>query len=187
VQLRAFLSPLSGAASVKQEMAKFYEGTLVPPLSLVEWESSLPIEIELLAMVPAGQGRVNERDAVAYVTPPGMSASPVFSRVARVRGDRTVYISGLYAHDVRDAEVQVRDVFDQLGHVLNDTGSDFRHLVKATYYVSDADASAKLNAVRPDFYDPARPPAASKAMVRGVGRAGRTMTLDMIAVTPRSE
>jgi hypothetical protein len=32
------------------------------------------------------------------------------------------------------------------------------------------------------FYDPQRPPAASKAMVRGTGREKRTITWDMIAV-----
>ena len=51
-----------------------------------------------------------------------------------------------------------------------------RHLVKATYYVSDDDAARWIDRTRPRFYDPARPPAASKVMVHGVGQAERTMT-----------
>jgi hypothetical protein len=54
--------------------------------------------------------------------------------------------------------------------------------VKATYYISTDEASAKLNQLRPRFYDPQRPPGASKAPVAGTGRAGKTITLDMIAV-----
>jgi type I restriction-modification system DNA methylase subunit len=48
--------------------------------------------------------------------------------------------------------------------------------------IIDNDASAKLNELRPKFYDPQRPPAASKAQVFGVGVANRSLTLDMIAV-----
>jgi len=56
------------------------------------------------------------------------------------------------------------------------------NLAKATYYVSTDATSKALNVLRPNYYDPKRPPAASKALVPGVGREGRTLTLDMIAV-----
>ena len=46
----------------------------------------------------------------------------------------------------------------------------------------DEDASQQLNEVRPRYYDPKRPPAASKATVHGVGLKQRSITLDMIAV-----
>ncbi|MCA9099021.1 MAG: hypothetical protein KDA36_11565, partial [Planctomycetaceae bacterium] len=72
----------------------------------------------------------------------------------------------------------------QLQEILahTDCGSDLKHLVKATYYCSHDSTSGALNAVRPDYYDPARPPAASKAIVPGVGHPERRITLDMIAV-----
>ena len=89
---------------------------------------------------------------------------------------------GLYPPQPGTGGEQVAGVFDRLKAVLARTGSDFRHLAKATYYVSADDASRKLNELRPRYYDPKRPPAASKAVVPGVGMAGRTVTLDMIAV-----
>ncbi len=66
--------------------------------------------------------------------------------------------------------------------ILAETGSDLRHMTKATYYVSDDETSGVLNTLRPELFDPERPPAASKATVHGVGRVDRTLTLDMIAV-----
>ena len=42
--------------------------------------------------------------------------------------------------------------------------------------------ASKLNELRPKFYDPKRPPAASKAFVPGVGLAGPSLMIDMIAV-----
>ena len=80
---------------------------------------------------------------------------------------------------------QIHAIFASLKHVLGETGSDLKHLVKATYYPAADDPSAKLNEIRPEYYDPKRPPAASKAFVAGTGFAGRTITLDMIAVPAR--
>ena len=114
--------------------------------------------------------------------PPGMTASPVFCRVVRVNDPRTIFVSGLYSREAGDGAAQVNDVIAQLQDILKASGSDLRHLAKATYYVSDNDASAKLNELRPKFYDPQRPPAASKAQVFGVGMSNRSLTLDMIAV-----
>jgi hypothetical protein len=48
--------------------------------------------------------------------------------------------------------------------------------------VCDPDASRGFDIARPKFYDPEHPPAASLIMVHGVGQAGRTLTMDMIAV-----
>ena len=102
--------------------------------------------------------------------------------MALVQSERQIYISGLYASVPSRGEPQAVDVFDQLQEILTKTGSDMRHLVKATYYVSDDDAARWVDRTRPRVYDPARPPAASKVMVHGVGQAQRTMTVDMIAV-----
>jgi enamine deaminase RidA (YjgF/YER057c/UK114 family) len=111
-----------------------------------------------------------------------MTSSPVFSRVAKINSDQMIYTSGMYSRMQSDAAGEVTDIFEQLGQVLKETGSDWKHLAKATYYCSNNDTSGKLNELRPKYYDPARPPAASKALVNGVGRAARGLTIDMIAV-----
>jgi enamine deaminase RidA (YjgF/YER057c/UK114 family) len=107
----------------------------------------------------------------------------VFSRVAKVNRGKLIFISGLYGLNAHDGEGEVREIFQSLGKILQRTGSDFEHLVKATYYVSDDVAGNKLNDIRPEFFNPLRPPAASKAKVRGVGIPGKTVAVDMIAVT----
>jgi enamine deaminase RidA (YjgF/YER057c/UK114 family) len=66
--------------------------------------------------------------------------------------------------------------------VLASFGSDFQHLAKATYYVTNDEIAKAHNAIRPKFYDPARPPAASKALVEGTGHNGSRYVMDMIAV-----
>src|SRR6185437_11466816 len=134
-----------------------------PPVVLVEWTMASPIEIELIASLP--ESEQGDHESVSFVTPPGMKASPVFSRVAVTDAPATIYVSGLYGQPKQDGAAQVRTIFENLDRLLKKSGSDMRHLVKATYYVSDEDASTALNKLRPEFYDPQRPPAASKAPV----------------------
>ncbi|MCA9050892.1 MAG: RidA family protein [Planctomycetaceae bacterium] len=178
VGLKCFLQPMAEADVVNRQIAEFFGSDIVPPVSHVEWISSgSPIEIELVAAAP----RTSSSDSVTYSAPPWMKTSPVYSRVARIHGDRRIYVAGLYAAENGDGAAQVRSVFDSLEQILKSAGSDFRHLAKATYYVSDDDSSSQLNALRPSLYDPQRPPAASKAMVSGVADDRRTITLDMIA------
>jgi enamine deaminase RidA (YjgF/YER057c/UK114 family) len=179
VQIKAFMTPMSRVAAVKNEIARHLGS--VTPIVFVEWKSSLPIEIELIVVAP--RPKEKSAEAIDFLTPPGMTASPIYSRVARINHGKTIYVSGLYGMKAKDATGEIEEIFATLDGVLKKAGSDFHHLAKATYYVSTDEASRKLNELRPKFYDPKRPPAASKAMVPGVGVEGRTITLDMIAVT----
>lgn len=180
VQLKAFVQPMTSLAEVKREIATFFGEGAVPPLVFVEWSSgkTVPIEIELIV---AG-GTKGTGTTLEFLTPPELKPSPVFSRVARVNSGPLIYVSGLTGPAGLDGKAQTEAIFGQLRRILSQAGSDFRHMAKATYYVSDDPASRALNDLRPKFYDPARPPAASKAVVVGVGLPGRTITLDMIAV-----
>lgn len=190
VQLKAFVQPMSAesAAIVRSVAAEFY-GESVPPLVLVEWRSSatVPIEIELVAWggpAPAGA------QVAEYLTPPFMKSSPVYARVVRTASRSLVFTSGMGADPPADggvgeseaASAEVTGAFSQLEDLMRVSGSDLRHLVKATYYVSGEAASLGLNQQRPRYYDPARPPAASKALVIGVSAGKRTLSMDMIAV-----
>lgn len=180
VQVKCFLEPMSQVDIVDREIEAFFDGQTVPAVSHVEWirgGGSRPIEIELVVAAPL----TKTTETISYYTPPGMKASPVFSRVARIHGNRRVYAAGLIADDSGDGEAQVHSVFQQLIRQLKPTRSNLRHLAKATYYVADGDVSSQLNNIRPHYYDPKRPPAASKAMVRGTGFEDRMIAVDMIA------
>ena len=183
VQLKAFLQPMKDIELVKKEVVRFFNGA-APPVVFIEWISPAPnppIEIEAIA---AARGDFSkETDSVTFLTPPGTTGTKVFSRVARVNHGKTIYLSDLRGVSGKNGEAQVKEIYQTLKQLTDKTGSDFEHLVKATYYVSDEDASNKLNELRPQYYNPQRPPAASKAKIRSIGLPGRTVSLDMIAVT----
>ncbi len=179
VQLRIFLRPVTSAEEVLRDVKTFFPDQSMPPVVFVEWLASVPVEIEMIAQLPlSGKATGN----VEYFTPPEVRPSPTFSKVALVRTDRQIYISGQYAKEPSRGEPQGTFVFDQLKEILEKTGSDMRHMAKGMYYVADDDAARWVDRTRPKVFDPDRPPAASKVMVHRVGMEGRTMTVDMIAV-----
>lgn len=177
VQLKAFLSPMTDVQLVEQELLAVFGPGKLPPVVYVEWTMPL-IEIEMIAW----GGDHNSGPVVEYLTPPDMSASPIYSRIARINSTPSIYISNLLASRPKDAASEAKDVFTQLDHLLKNTGSDFGHLAKATYYCTNEAVSRALNEIRPSFYNPQRPPSASKAMVAGVCSESCGLALDMIAV-----
>jgi enamine deaminase RidA (YjgF/YER057c/UK114 family) len=184
VQLKAFVGSMDEAQTIRKEMAKTFSGRVAPPAVLVEWTTTGSVEIEMIVAAGPRKSDASPSETVSYFTPPGVKPSPVYSKVACVHGGKRIYISGMHSAQPGDGTAQVTDVFAAIESIVKESGTDMRHLVKATYYVSDKDPSAMLNKLRPNYYDPQRPPAASKAMVLGVGMADRTLSIDMIAVTP---
>lgn len=177
VSVKVFLKPVTSAEDVLAEVKKYFPGQLAPPVVFVEWIAVIPVEIELVAQLPLS-GKAPQ--TVDYYNPPDVVPSAAFSRVALVRTPRQVFISGLSARN--DEVDQGQDVFDQLKAILDQTGGDMQHLAKATYFVCDERVNRSLDKARSKFLDPQRPPAASKVTVHGVGRPGRMLTVDMIAV-----
>jgi len=179
VHLKTFMKPASETETTERVMAAYYSDGPAPPMSFVEWRNGLPIEIELIAHLP-GEG--DSADPVQLLWPEGETRSPVYCRFAVVNSAARIYTKGYLAEEALDADGQIRDIFRQMEATLTPLGSDFRHLVKATYLHSADDTGNALNTIRPEFYDPERPPAASKATIAGTGDEKRTMVVDMIAV-----
>ena len=84
---------------------------------------------------------------VTYVNPP--SAPPVqgmYSHVARMAPGELAFIAGQVAIDAKgnpvgvgDLAAQVKQVFENLGKILKDLGTDFESVVQFTTFMTSAD------------------------------------------------
>ena len=183
VQLKVFLRPAAAAEEVRRELKKHFPDQMLPPVVFVEWLADPPVEIELVAQLPS-TGESTPK--VEHYDPSEVRPTQLFSRVALVRADRQIYISSLFVKEPTGRRLEeALAVFDQLEAILAQAGSDLRHMAKGTYYVTDAGSASGMDRVRLWRYELGTAPAASKCMVHGVGKADRTMTLDMIAVEAR--
>jgi enamine deaminase RidA (YjgF/YER057c/UK114 family) len=182
IQVKCFLNPMAQSGDSLAALNDFFGPESLPPCCLVEWKSALPIEIELIATATEQTGQAHRR-MLEVLTPPGMTTPTIYSRLMIVRHPTTIYTDGLYPSDpTASGEAQLRSLFGNLKRLLDLSGSDWTHLVKATYYVSSSELSEWHNKVRPDYFNPRLPPAASKAVVSGVGRADHGITMDFILV-----
>lgn len=185
VQLKLFVGEIADAGRLEEKMAEYYRNKPAPPIVTVEWtHPGVDIEVELIAA--RGMPPYDSEEAVTYPLPAGLETFPQYSRVAEIHRGKIVYLSGLYGDVEQDGEGQIRTIFDQMGRILEEAGSDFDHLAKATYYVSGWDAGVRspLGSVRAEVYDPNRPPTSSLIPVRSVGKEGALISVDMIGVLP---
>ncbi|QDV48929.1 RidA family protein [Gimesia fumaroli] len=182
IQIKAFLTPMSEATAASQVIDGFFPYDSKHPISLVEWYSSLPIEIEMIVALPGEAPASRPTETVTYKTPTGMKASPVYSRVAIAEVSDRIYVSGITSKEPGNNSTRIHSVFNQLKEIVGEAHSDMQHLVKATYYVSENEISGDFGKIRKEYYNPNRPPAASKATVKSVGIPNRILLLDMIVV-----
>ena len=180
VQIKAFITPFSDHAAAVREVASSFGGAPVPPLVLVEWVSTLPAEIELIAsarVLPAPAG-----DRVAWLPLPWLTVSPRYCRVSHVgAGVPLIFLGGIDGDGGGDARGQMKLIFERAGSALYEAGASYRNLIKATYYLGDARARAELGDIRGVYFDPTRAPAASALETRSLGVPGRTALIDLIA------
>jgi enamine deaminase RidA (YjgF/YER057c/UK114 family) len=73
---------------------------------------------------------------IEYSNPPS-SGTPLglYSQIARVQPGELVFIAGQLA--TGDFEAQFRAVFEQIGAILGDLGTDFQSIAKFTTYLTD--------------------------------------------------
>ncbi len=181
VQVKAFLTLFSDHGAAQREIAASFAPGAVPPAVLMAWESTLFTEIEMV--VAAGARPAPTGDRVAYLPLPWLTPSPRYSKVCHVAaGTPLIFVAGVDAGETGSAREQMKTIFERIGSVLYETGSSYRNLVKATYYLAAPEARTVLGDIRGVYFDPTRAPAASALQVPGLGRPGRTAMIDLIAI-----
>jgi len=81
------------------------------------------------------------------------------SYVHGMRAGNTIYVAGQVARDENgdlvspgDAEGQARQVFANLGRVLEEAGADWKNVVKITTFLVDRSDGAAVAAVRKEMF-----------------------------------
>lgn len=87
------------------------------------------------------------KSGVTYVNPPSAPpAQGLYSHVARMQPGEIAFIAGQVAIDAKgnpvgvgDLSAQVPVVFDNMGRILKDLGTDFESVVQFTTYLTKAE------------------------------------------------
>jgi enamine deaminase RidA (YjgF/YER057c/UK114 family) len=132
------------------------------------------------------------KDALIRFLNPSTLAPPAgYSHVAEVSGGRVIFISGQVAVDrsgklvgANDLTAQARQVFANLKAALEAAGTDFAHVAKLNFYLTDASQIAAVRTVRDGFVNAAHPPASTAVEIRRLVREEFLLEVDAVAVVP---
>jgi enamine deaminase RidA (YjgF/YER057c/UK114 family) len=129
---------------------------------------------------------------IRYQNPPTLATPSGFSHVTDAPAGRIVFVSGQVAYDSQghivgagDIAAQTRQVLRNVGSALEAAGSDFRHVLKFTFFVRDMrpDSIAKIREVRKEFLDESRLPASTMVGVTALAREELLLEVEAYAVT----
>jgi enamine deaminase RidA (YjgF/YER057c/UK114 family) len=105
-----------------------------------------------------------------------------------MRAGNTLYVAGQVARDVNgvlvspnDAAGQARQVYHNLGRVLEAAGAKPEHVVKVTTYLVDPADSKAVTEARLQFFGDHRPPHTG-LIVAGLGSPEVRVEVEVIAV-----
>jgi len=126
-----------------------------------------------------------------FLNPPTLAPPAGYSHVAEITGGRVVFISGQVSVDLagelvglNDLTAQARQVFTNLKAALAAAGTDFAHVAKLTFYLTDASKIAAVRAVRDEFVDAKHPPASTAVEIRRLVREEFLLEVDAVAAVP---
>jgi reactive intermediate/imine deaminase len=84
-----------------------------------------------------------------------------------------------------DVTAQARQVFANVGRVLEAAGAGFDDVVKVTVYLTDINDRPLINPVRQEVFGPARP-ASTLVEVAGLAVPGARLEVDAVAAAPEA-
>ena len=126
-----------------------------------------------------------------YLNPEGVLASPAYTHVVEVSGERTIFVSGQVALDEKgdlvgrgDIAAQTRQVFENLKRALGAAGVGFADVVKLTYYIVGyrPEMLGPIREVRSQYLPKDKPPASTLVGVEALFMEGVMIEVDAIVV-----
>ena len=114
---------------------------------------------------------------------------PISHYTDGVRAGDLLFVSGCVPVDADgrlvggDVVAQARQVFANVGAVLEAGGASFADVVKVTVYLIDIDDRARINPVRVEFFGTTRP-ASTLVEVSALAIPGAKLEVDAVALVP---
>lgn len=117
---------------------------------------------------------------VQFIQPPGLTASKNFTHVVLVNAPKLILTTTQLCFRAQDADVRL--AFQRLQGMLEAAGSSTKHVLFSSVYPLTEAMTAKVRAIRFEFYDPSRPPASTLLLFEGLPSLDASFGVDVVAV-----
>lgn len=123
-----------------------------------------------------------------FRAPDGLAPGPGYSHAVTGRG-RWVATAGQVSLDAAgqlvgpgDIEAQTRQVFANLSRALAAAGASLTDVIKLNFYLTDITLLPAVRAIRDEYLDTARPPAATAIQVQALAMPGLMIEIEAWAI-----
>ncbi len=129
------------------------------------------------------------KPTTTFRNPASMPAAAGYSHVVTTSGGEFVFLSGQVPLDTsgkligpNDLAAQTRQVFANLKAGLKASGTDFAHVVKLSFFLTDISRIAVVRGIRDEFVNTEHPPASTAVEVKRLVRDEFLIEVDAVAV-----
>jgi len=175
LRVTCFCSSLEDHAAVRGVVDRDYHHVALDLVQLQRSPIRCVVECEAVA-------RLTHKIAapVQFENPPGLTASPNFSQLALVAAPRLVLTGTQVAYGYQDSDARL--AFQRLAKALDQGGSSAKAVVMAHLYPLSTSIAEQIRRIRFEFFDKARPPAATMQPFEGLPAMDAGFAIDVVAI-----
>ena len=177
-RVTCFLSSLDQSQQVRQMFAGEYPQAAFDYVQIQRAPARAVAECEAVARLRWQTGA-----ALHLLNPDGLAKSPNYSQIAMVSAPRVVFSGTQTSFGFQDSDARL--AFQRLDKALEQFGTSLRQAAMVHFYPLSLSLAEQVRKVRVDFYDRARPPAATMLPFEGLPSMDAGFAVDAVAITEK--
>lgn len=166
---------LEDYSEARQMVAIAFPQAALTYVQSVRSPASHVVECEAVARLNAPVGA-----PAKFVQPPGLTASKNFTHVVLVGAPQVILTTTQLAFRAQDADIRL--AFSRLQGILESAGSSMKHVLFSSVYPLTEATTARVRAIRFEFYDSSKPPASTLLLFEGLPSLDASFGVDVVAL-----
>lgn len=174
-RVTCLLSSTDSIGEVHRRIAAAFPSAVLTAVQSQRLHSHALAECEAVARL-----RIKPPAALTMLNPPEMNPSPNYSKGALIGSDKVILTGAQLAFHYEDKDVHL--AFQRMAKILEAAHSSMKHVAFSSLYSLTDAMSAKIRAVRFDYYDKAKPPASTLLLFEGLPSMDASFAIELVAV-----
>lgn len=175
LRVTCLLSSLDSVGTVRTKVAAAFPGAVLTAVQAQRLHTAALAECEGVARL-----RQKPAEGLTMLNPPEMNPSPAYSKAALIGAEKVILTGTQLAFRAEDSDVQL--AFQRIAKSLEGAGSSMKHVAFSSLYSLSNAVTAKIRAVRFDYYDKAKPPASTLLLFEGLPSMDASFAIELVAV-----
>lgn len=175
MRVTCLLSALDSIGEVRTRVAAAFPGAVLTAVQAQRLHDKSLAECEAVVRL-----RTKPAGALVMLNPPEMNPSPAYSKGALIGSEKVIFTGSQMAFQAEDKDVHL--AFQRMAKSLEGVGSSMKHVAFSSLYSLTNSVTAKIRAVRFDYYDKAKPPASTLLLFEGLPSMDASFAIELVAV-----